>query len=144
MSDYYKDPEHNDYDDDDYQNYPEEYNEYGYPKNFKFDWNTWEAWLSQAIKEIYEENPNTWIVSNTPQKDQSKKFPVSDALSKGTLNYEKYFMYLGSNHYSEGLWKTKYLVHDRIEQEYKKHISANAAHVLKQPNHYRGMFDILN
>jgi len=42
------------------------------------------------------------------------------------------------------LWKTKYLVHDKIEQEYKKHISANAAHVLKQPNHYRGMFDVLN
>ena len=30
------------------------------------------------------------------------------------------------------------------EQEYKKHLASNAAHVLKQPNHYRGMFDILN
>ena len=33
MSDYYKDPEHDDYDDDDYRNYPQEYNEYGYPKS---------------------------------------------------------------------------------------------------------------
>ena len=142
----YDEPEYNEYDDDEYKFYPNEYNEHGYPKALKFDWASWEKWLSQAIKEIYEENSNTWIVGNIPQskKDKSKKFPVSDALSKGTLNYDKYFMYLGSNHYSEGLWKTKYLVHDKIEQEYKKHISANAAHVLKQPNHYKGMFDILN
>ena len=42
MSDYYKDPEHNDYDDDDYQNYPEEYNEHGYPNSFKIDWGAWD------------------------------------------------------------------------------------------------------
>ena len=56
----YDEPEYNEYDDDEYKFYPNEYNEHGYPKAFKFDWASWEKWLSQAIKEIYEENSNTW------------------------------------------------------------------------------------
>ena len=53
----YDEPEYNEYDDDEYKFYPNEYNEHehGYPKAFKFDWASWEKWLSQAIKEIYEE-----------------------------------------------------------------------------------------
>ena len=46
-----KDPEYNDYDDDDYKNYPEEYNEHGYPNSFKIDWGAWEEWLSETIKD---------------------------------------------------------------------------------------------
>jgi len=139
-----KDPEYNDYDDDDHKNYPEEYNEHGYPNSFKIDWGAWEEWLSDAIKDIYQTNDSTWIIKyNTSFEDKSKKFPVSDSTPSGTSK-DQYFMYLGSNHYSEGLWKTKYFINDKLEQEYKNHTFANAAHVLKQPNHYKGMFDILN
>ena len=31
-----------------------EYNEHGYPKEFKFDWTSWQEWLEEAIKDIYE------------------------------------------------------------------------------------------
>ena len=139
MSDYYKDPEHDDYDDDDYRNYPQEYNEYGYPKSFKFDWSSWELWLKQALEDIVEEN-NTWTVGGN--KDEPK-FPVSGALPKSTFN-DKYFMYLGSNHYDEAIWKTKYFVVDDINKTYKGHILQHAVHFLKQPAYYKGMFDILN
>lgn len=143
----YDEPEHNEYDDDEYKYYPNEHNEYnehGYPKEFKFDWTSWQEWLEEAIKDIYEENINTWIVTNKSNKEESESFPVSDSLSKGTFDAQKYFMYLGSNHYGEGIWKTKYFVNDDMEQAYKNHTFANAAHVVKQPNYYRGMFDILN
>ncbi len=49
---YDPDPEHYEYDDDEFKNYPHEYNEYGYPKQFKFDWDAWESWLLQAMKDI--------------------------------------------------------------------------------------------
>ena len=140
----HQDPEHEDYDDDEYNYYPQ-YNEYGYPdqsKKFNIDWAAWEQWLSKAIQEIVEEENNVWVFGGGKNKS-IKKFPVSDALSNGALS-DKYFMYLGSNHYDEAVWKTKYFINDRIDQKYKNHIAHNAVHFIKQPNYYRGMFDILN
>ena len=138
----YNDPEYNEYDDDDYIQYPYDYNEYnahGYPKNFKFDWSSWELWLKQALEDIVEEN-NTWTVGGN--KDETK-FPVSGALPKSTFN-NKDFMYLGSNHYDEAIWKSKYFIVDDINKKYKAHILQHAVHFLKQPAYYKGMFDILN
>ena len=141
MSNAFNDPEYDDYDDDEYQQYP--YNEYGYPQQFKFDWSAWELWLKQALDDIAEEG-NTWTVGGFDNsKKEEEKFPVSGALPKGALK-DKYFMYLGSNHYDEAVWKAKYFIVDDINQEYKKHIVQHAQHFLKQPSYYRGMFDILN
>ena len=140
----HQEPEHEDYDDDEYKYYPQ-YNEYGYPynsKKFDIDWTAWEQWLSKALKEIVEENHNTWSFGYA-KNNKSEKFSVSDGLSKGTLS-DKYFMYLGSNHYDESVWKTKYFVCSKIEKAYKNHISSNAAHFLKQPSYYKGMFENLN
>lgn len=126
----HQDPEHNDYDDDDYNYYPE-YNEYGFPysKKFQVDWAAWEAWLSETIKEIVNEEDNVWVFGN--QKNNKK------------LN-DKHFMYLGVNQYDETLWKTKYFINNKLNQQYKSHLAFNAAHVVRQPNHYRSLFDILN
>ena len=139
----HQDPEHEDYDDDEYKYYPE-YNDYGYPinsKKFDVDWAAWEQWLSQALKEIVEESPNTWSFGY--HKGPSKKFPVSDSLPKGKLS-DKYFMYLGSNHYDEAIWKSKYFINNHFDLMYKNHISTYPAHFLRQPSYYRGMFEILN
>ena len=137
----HQDPEHEDYDDDEHNYYPE-YNEYGYPKDFKIDWATWEQWLSKAIQEIVEEENNVWVFGGNKKKT-AKKFPVSDTLSNGALS-DKYFMYLGSNHYDETMWKAKYFASIAIEREYKNYLAANAAYILKQPNYYRSMFENLN
>lgn len=123
----YEEPEHNEYDDDDYKFYPHE-DHYNY--DFKF-----EEWLKQALDDLVQEGDNSWIV-------QPKKFPVSDA-SNGTSK-EQFFMYLGSNHYQEAIWKNKYFVNNKLDRLYKNHISSNAAHFLKQPMYYKGLFDILN
>jgi len=140
----YDEPEHNEYDDDEYKYYPDsaqfhEYNEHGFPKPFKFDWDSWEIWLSQAIKDIVHEKDNVWLLGNYKS---SKEQPVSNNISKIPKN--KYFEYLGNNNYDEAIWKRKYFVVDKMQQEYKNHISSHAAHFVKQPIYYKGLFDNLN
>lgn len=135
----HQDPEHNDYDDDDYNYYPQ-YNDYGYPsysKNFKFDWAAWEKWLADAIKEIVNEDDNVWLFGNyqaPPKKNKANINKLSD----------KYFMYLGNNQYDESVWKAKYFISDQLDTQYKNHIASNAAHFLQQPDYYKGMFENLN
>lgn len=135
----HQDPEHEDYDDDEYNYYPE-YNEYGYPnsKKFDIDFAAWEKWLAKAIKEIVEEDENVWVFG--PGLDNSSK---KDSLDTNQSK-DKYFMYLGSNNYDESVWKTKYFVSDSLEQEYKRHIVSHAAYFLKQPFYYKGLFENLN
>lgn len=136
-----QDPEHEDYDDDEYNYYPQ-YNEYGYPeysKKFNIDWAAWEKWLSKTIKEIVEEDENIWVFSSPykkekPSYDQEKSKKIDD----------KYFIYLGNNHYNEPIWKAKYFVLDKIAVQYKKHISYRPKYLLIQPNYYKSMFEILN
>ena len=115
-----QDPEHDDYDDDEYNYYPNE----SYGSDYKFDMNAWEKWLKKAIEDIIQEGDNTWIV-------QPKKFPVSDSTPQDTSK-QAYFMYLGSNHYEEAIWKKTYFVSDEINTLWKNHISSNAAHFLKE------------
>jgi len=137
----YDEPEYNEYDDDEYKYYPDgspfnEYNEHGFPKEFKFDWASWEQWLKDALDDIILENESTWIV-------QPKKFPVSGNDSQGTSKF-KYFVYLGNNHYGEEVWDTKYFINDKIDQLWKQYLQSNAAYLLKEPQYYKGMFDNLN
>ena len=115
----HQEPEHEDYDDDDYKYYPDSY---GYSKKFKIDWAAWEQWLSKAMKDLY----------------------ADDEYLKTTNFSDKYFMYLGKNSYSEPVWKAKYFINQKLEIEYKNHIKSNAVHFLKQPIYYRGLFDNIN
>lgn len=128
----HQDPEHEDYDDDEYNYYPE-YNDYGYPKDFKIDWDAWDKWLSKAMKEILKEDKNIWVFGN--KKDNISKINKFD---------DKYFMYLGKNKYDESVWKTKYFNINKLELQYKNHLASNASYFLRQPMYYRGMFDNLN
>lgn len=140
----HQEPEYEDYDDDEYQYYPDtgqfhEYNEHGFPKTFKFDWDSWEIWLSQAIQDIVHEKDNEWILGNyKPTKEQ----PVSNNISKISKN--KYFEYLGNNNYDEAIWKKKYFINDKIDQQYKKHIQSHASYFVRQPEYYKGLYDNLN
>jgi hypothetical protein len=124
-----QDPEHEDYDDDEYKYYPNEYNEFGYPKQFNIDWAAWEKWLKDALDEIVQEGDNTWLVNPSAKSKKSK---------------EQLFAYLGTNSYNEAVWKNKYFVVDQINKQYNNHIVSHAAHFLKQPAYYKGLFDILN
>jgi hypothetical protein len=142
---YDEEPEDQEYDDDEYKNFPDggqfnNYNEYGYPKEFKFDWASWELWLKDVLKDIEEDN-NVWFFGgqNLKKNTDSNKLPSNK--NKWT---DKYFIYLGSNVYDEAIWKTKFFIKESLDIEYKNHIAAHPAHFLKQPHYYKGMFDILN
>lgn len=138
----HQDPEHEDYDDDEYNHYPQ-YNEYGYPyssKKFDVDWAAWEQWLSKAIQEIVEEDKNVWVFGHKVNPENKKPL---DTLDKKTLS-DKYFMYLGSNTHNEAIWKSKYFIVSYMDKEYTNHISSHAKHFVSQPHYYKSMFDILN
>jgi len=127
-----KDPEHEDYDDDEFNFYPESDNG---SHEFKFDMAAWEEWLKNTINEIVEKD-NTWsfIVDN-------KELPVNDSTDSTGVQY---YLYFGQNQYGEAIWKFKYFINNDLDIEYKNHLASNAAHILQQPQYYRSMFDILN
>jgi len=129
-----QDPEHEDYDDDDYKYYPE-YNEHGYPQEFKIDWDSWEKWLKAAMQEIISDQNGEWIVASgyLPKNQQNKENEISQK-----------FLYFGQNQYDESIWKYKYFICNYFDQQYKNHFMSHASHILRQPAYYRGMFDMLN
>jgi len=53
-------------------------------------------------------------------------------------------LYLGNNHYNEGVWKMKYFAYNPIQMAYIKHLESHAVHFVSQPSYYRGLYDILN
>ena len=124
----HQDPEHEDYDDDEYKYYPDAYSKYDYSSNkFNIDWAAWEKWLSDALKDIVEEKENVWIITNKQEKSK-----------------EKYFVYLGSNKYDEAIWKAKYFACNQIDAIYRKHIESHAVHFVQQPQYYKDLHTILN
>lgn len=129
----HQDPEHEDYDDDEYNYYPS-YNDYGYPelsKKFSIDWAAWEKWLSDTIKEITQDNSGVLFVGSHLSKNNKKSTNSN-------------FMYLGKNNYDETIWKTKYFNQNKLEIQYKNHLAQYAAYFLNQPQYYRALFENLN
>ena len=116
----HQDPEHNDYDDDDYNYYPQ-YNDYGYPydKQHKFNPIDWEIWLIHTLGQLAKEN-------------------------KTNMKKDHKFIKLGVNNYGEEVWKMQYFINNKLDNEHKQHIMSNAAHFLSQPVYYKGLFENLN
>jgi hypothetical protein len=134
--------EYDNYDDyDDNEDYPEN----KYKHYFKFDpqaWDAWGKWLYDAMNDIVESSPNVWYTMPNIQGWPKISFPVNSYFSdtgKGNS-----FQYLGSNYYSEPVFKNNHFVSDKLKQEYTLHLRANAAHFLKMPNYYKSLFDIMN
>ena len=134
---------HEDYDYDDYDYDDSQDNlENKYKHYFKFDPEAWDAWgkmLYDALNDIVESSPNVWYIGGlTP-----KKFPVNSYFSN-TGKDKKAFQYLGNSYEGKEIWKKKYFVEDKINNEYFNHLKSNAVHFLKQPSYYNKMFEILN
>lgn len=136
----HQDPEHEDYDDDEYQYYPE-YNEHGYPQQFKFDWNSWELWLKDAIQDIIDAE-NTWVVGYSKKQPEPPEKSQEDIEIENLLK-EK-FIFFGENKYKEPIWKTKYFIANYFDIFYKNHFMSNARHIIQQPNYYKSLYDIMN
>lgn len=140
----HQDPEHEDYDDDEYNYYPE-YIDHGnsdhFSNKFNIDWVAWEKWLSEAISSIVEDT-NLWDVNNHKNK-YSKKLSTNK-MTQGGKNKDNYSVYIGNNNYDETVWKYQYFVSNKMEREYKNYLASNASYILQQPNYYRSMFENLN
>lgn len=131
------------YDEED--DYDDDYYDYDHPSNnqdhkwyFKFDVginNPISSWISDMLDELN-------LFSSTPVPGWPiKKFPVN-SWNPNTANNK--FQYLGSNYAGEPIWKSKYWISNKTNDEYKKHLQANAKHFINQPKYYEGLFDILN
>jgi hypothetical protein len=128
--------------DDNYEDNSQDNLESQHKNYFKFDPDAWDAWgkfLSDALNNIVEYPSNVWYIGPSFPKGS---LPVNDYLSKSG-NF-KNSLYLGSNHYKEPVYKTKYFIENKLDIEYRNHLVANAVHFLQQPNYYEGLFDILN
>ena len=127
----HQDPEHYDYDDDEFNFHP--HNKKSYPKKYDIDWSSWEYWVSDMVKKIVEEDNNIW------------SFSVSDLpLNDNTNKLSKSYVFLGNNFYGEQVWKLPYFSKQEIDIQYRNHIVSHAKHFVSQPSYYKGLFDILN
>lgn len=127
------DDEDDGYDDDYYdKDYNDQYDPYKF--YFKFDMNNTPLsdWITNMINDI---------VNKEIDFDKMIVFPVN-SWNPNTVNNK--FQYLGSNYNKEPIWKTKYFICNAVNQEYKNHLQHNASYFIRQPNYYKGLFDILN
>jgi hypothetical protein len=129
-------------DQDDYYNddYEDDYYDYDNNKqkfNFKFDHNAWAEWLSEAMKDLIENPKGVWSFIVNPS------FPVK-SIGFSDTGDKKSHLYLGTNSYSEVVWKNKYFAKNDGHQKYIKHLQSHAVHFLQQPLYYKGLFDIMN
>ena len=137
---------HEPYEEDEYD---DDY--YDYDKNqwyYKFDVSQnpiFSKWVNDIVNNII--NPLDDSIMSQLDKlfgiDPKKTyvFPVN-SWNPNTVNNK--FQYLGSNYHKEPIWKSKYWIHNEINNQYIKHIQSNAKHFIQQPSYYRSLFDILN
>lgn len=144
MHDPYDDEEDDGYDDDYYDyDHGNQYNPYKFYFKFNIDQNTpLSDWIIKMINDMINNPSDDNIKINNIPGFPVVSFPVN-SWNPNTVN-DKKFQYLGSNYAGEPIWKTKYFAHDPINSMYKLHLQNYAGYFIKQPNYYKGLFDILN
>ena len=140
---------------DDYDDYNEE--NYDYSQDYDQNQSDWSKFYfkfdvsNSPVSDWFQKMINEWIKSIPPKKiDWNIKefFPsVSLPVNNWSHNTESGFnspLYLGVNYYNQPIWKSKYFVLDKMKNNYINHLTSHAVYFLKQPSHYKGLFDILN
>lgn len=136
MNDEFEDQE---YDDDEYDYDHPSLNPYYYKFDVGPD-HPISKWINDIVNDFMGSSEN-YNMTNIPGFP-FQMFPVSSwSPNTGKGNA---FQYLGSNYQDAKIWVAKYLVIDKIHQEYINHLKANAAYFLNQPHYYKNMFHILN
>ena len=127
---------HESYDDDYYEENYDDGQDYDQSQSdwnkfyFKFDvtYSPLSDWINTTIDKLLG--------------DQFVAFPVNDCLSNAGEGTS--LLYLGNNQYNETVWKNKYFIQDKTQDEYIKHLQGHIKHFVAQPSYYKGLFDILN
>lgn len=110
---------------------------------------------SEWIKKYINQLMNKLDQNLNDQIDISWNVPIaSEGFSPVVLPVNGYFsntvegsnssLYLGNNHYNEGVWKKKHFIQDKLQSEYVLHLQSHAGHFLNQPKYYKGLYEILN
>jgi hypothetical protein len=134
----------------------QEYPENNDPYKFYFQIDT--EWVKKYMDSLINKIEYKWITKEVIE-DALKNLPnyntplLPDGFSPIALPVNGYFsntagdktsLYLGNNHYNEGIWKIKYFVYNKLQKEYELHLQAHAKHVVSQPRYYECLFEILN
>ena len=99
-------------------------------------------WISNEVIEDVLKNLPNYNLPLLPDGFSPISLPVSSWLSN-TVE-DKTSLYLGSNYWNEGVWKKKYFIENKLQNEYVKHLQSHAGHFLRQPSYYKGLYEILN
>ena len=148
---------YDDYDDyyednyDDSQDYDQSKSESDWNKfYFKFDVNNspLSDWVQKMIDNIFKDsskdaNKNDWYNMSYVSGFPFVSLPVNDWISN-TAGGGNSLLYLGNNHYNEPIYKNKHFIENKLLNTYTNHIQQHAVHFVKQPNYYKGLYDILN
>jgi hypothetical protein len=134
------------------QEYPEDKD----PYKFYFQIDT--EWVKKYMDSLINKIEYKWI-SKEVIEDALKNLPnyntplLPDGFSPIALPVNSWFsgivgdktsLYLGNNYWNEGVWKKKYFIRDKLQEEYVKHLQSHAKHVVSQPRYYESLFEILN
>lgn len=99
-------------------------------------------WISKDIIEDVINNLSSYNTPLLPKGFSPTMLPVNSWFS--SIAGDKTSLYLGNNYWNEGVWKKKHFIQNKLQQEYISHLQSHASHFLNQPNHYEGLYEILN
>jgi len=99
-------------------------------------------WISKEAIEDALKNLSNYNTPLLPDGFSPIALPVNDYFSNTAG--DKTSLYLGNNQYNEGIWKIKYFVYNKLQKEYELHLQSHAAHIVRQPQYYQSLHEILN
>jgi hypothetical protein len=116
------------------QEYPEDNDPYKF--YFQIDTEWIKKYMDSLINKIEYQTPLF------PKGFSPTVLPVNSWFS--SIVADKTSLYLGNNYWNEGVWKQKYFIRNKLQEEYVKHLQSHARHFLNQPRYYEGLYEILN
>ena len=112
------------------------------PYKFYFQFDT--EWIAKYIDEIVKklsESGFEYKITNI-EGFPYKSLPVNSYFSNTAEDSSS--LYLGNNYWNEGVWKKKHFIQNKLQSEYVNHLQSNAGYFLRQPQYYKGLYEILN
>lgn len=100
------------------------------------------TWISKEVIEDVLKNLPNYNLPLLPDGFSPISLPVNSWLSNTVGDSSS--LYLGNNYWNEGVWKKKYFIENKFQNEYVKHLQSHAQYFLSQPQYYNGLYEILN
>jgi hypothetical protein len=110
---------------------------------FKYYFQIDTEWMKKYMDQVIKKLNDVWNSDiNSIDGLPIVSLPVNDYFSN--TEGDKTSLYLGNNQYNEGIWKIKYFVYNKLQKEYELHLQSHASHIVRQPQYYQSLYEILN